>query len=101
MKIEDEITGLTERWHELVGGDKDSDSHWYVEARWSYGLPQVYVVVHEGYVFERVEEEYDSYEEALEGLKGYLERAISEENAERKDSDDSGDDREGDDSEDL
>ena len=87
MKIEDEITSLSERWHELVGGDKDNDSHWYVEARWSYGLPQVYVVVHEGYVFERVEEEYDSYEEALEGLKGYLERAISEEVAERGEDD--------------
>jgi hydrogenase maturation factor len=47
----------------------------------------VYVVVHEGYTFERIEEEYNTYAEALEGVKGYLERAISEENAERDDSD--------------
>lgn len=93
MKIEDEITALTERWYELIGGEhhKDKDCHWYVEARWSYGLPQVYVVVHEGYVFERVEEEFDTYQDALEGLKGYVERAISEEIAERGD-DDGGED---------
>jgi hydrogenase maturation factor len=52
----------------------------------------VYVVVHEGYTFERIEEEYNTYAEALEGLKGYLERAISEENAERDDSDESEED---------
>ena len=96
MKIEDEITGLTEQWHELVsaGPHKDRDCHWYVEARWSYGLPQVYVVVHDGGVFERVEEEYDTYEEALEGLKGYLDRAISEEEAEREDDEDDSDEEE-------
>ena len=97
MKIEDEITGLTEQWYELItaGGHKDRDCHWYVEARWSYGLPQVYVVVHDGGVFERVEEEFDTYEEALEGLKGYVERAISEEKAEREDdSDEDGDEEE-------
>ena len=92
MKIEDEITGLTEQWYEMIGGEhhKDRDCHWYVEARWSYGLPQAYVVVHEGNVFERVEEEYDTYAEALEGLKGYLEQAISEEKAERGDDSDGG-----------
>jgi len=96
MKIEDEITELSERWYELIGGEhhKDRDCHWYVEVRWSYGLPQVYVVRHDGYTFERIEEEFNTYAEALEGLKGYLERAISEENAEREDSDDSGDDSE-------
>ena len=101
MKIEDEITGLTEKWYELIGDEhhKDRVCHWYVETRWSYGLAQVYVDVHEGYTFERIEEEYNTYAEALEGLKGYLERAISEENAEREDSDDSGDDSE--DEEDL
>jgi hypothetical protein len=97
MKIEDEITGLSEKWYELIsaGGHKDRDCHWYLESRWSYGLPQVYVVVHDGGVFERVEEEFDTYEEALEGLKGYLERAISEEEAERgEDEDDSEGDEE-------
>jgi hypothetical protein len=97
MKIEDEITELTERWYELIGDEhhKDRDCHWYVETRWSYGLPQVYVVVHEGYTFERIEEEYNTYAEALEGLKAYLERAISEEMAERgEDEDDSEGDEE-------
>lgn len=89
MKIEDEITGLTEKWYELIGDNhKDRDCHWYVEARWSYGLTQVYVVVHDGQIFERVDEEFDTYAEALEGLKGYLERAISEEEAERGEDDD-------------
>jgi hypothetical protein len=101
MKIEDEITELSERWYELIGDEhhKDRDCHWYIETRWSYGLPQVYVVVHEGYTFERIEEEFHTYAEALEGLKGYLERAVSEEIAEREDSDDSEDDSE--DEEDL
>lgn len=95
MKIEDEITELTERWYELIGDDhKDRDCHWYVEMRWSYGLPQVYVVVHEGDTFERIEEEFDTYAEAMEGMKAYLERAISEEEAERAESDE--DDSEGD-----
>jgi hydrogenase maturation factor len=57
-------------------------------------LPQVYVVLHEGYTFERIEEEYNTYAEALEGLKAYLERAISEEEAERGEDDE--DDSEGD-----
>jgi hypothetical protein len=99
MKSEDEITGFTEQWYELItaGGHKDRDCHWYVKSRWSYGLPQVYVVVHDGGVFERVEEEFDTYEEALEGLKGYLERAISEEKAEREDDSDDDDEDDADD----
>ena len=81
MKIEDEITDLTEQLYDLVGGDhhKDCDCHWWIETMWSYGKPPVYVVNHNGYIFDYVNDEFDSYSEALESLVYTLKTAISNE----------------------
>lgn len=53
MNIDSEITQLTQKWYALVGQDhhKDRDCHFYIEKRWSYGLPPDYHVIHEGYVW--------------------------------------------------
>jgi len=79
--IINEITKLTEVWYKLIGKDhhKDRDCHWYVEAKWSYGNPPVYSVIHHGYVADRIEEVYDTYEAALHGLKETIEYWIQTE----------------------
>ena len=75
--IED-ITKLTAVWYELIGGDhhKDRDCHWYVETKWSYGNTPRYQVQHLGYILDTIERVYDTYEEALHGLKETLESSI-------------------------
>lgn len=80
-KIVEEITELTDEWYFLIGKDahKDRDCHWYVETKWSYGFPPKYIVQHWGYILGDIEEECDSYEEALKKLKEYLVYAIQQE----------------------
>jgi hypothetical protein len=74
----DDITNLTAAWYELIGGDhhKDRDCHWYVETKWSYGNTPTYKVHHFGYILDTIEQVYDTYEEALHGLKETLESSI-------------------------
>lgn len=78
----DAITELTTEWRSLVGKDhcKDRDFHFYIETKWSYGLPPKYSVLHRGYILHDFEgEEYDTYEEALDGLISLLSKAIDDE----------------------
>ena len=77
----EEITKLTEEWRSLAGKDhcKDRDFHWYIETRWSYGLPPEYTAQHYGYIRHNVEVVCSSYEDALVALKAELENAIKEE----------------------
>ena len=69
----EEITKLTEEQYFLIGkegSDKDRDCHWYIETKWSYGLPPVYNVQHHGYILHDFEDiECSSYEEALKTLR--------------------------------
>jgi len=77
-----EITKLTDEWYMLlgkIGHHKDRDAHWYVEVKWSYGKPPKYEVQHRGYVLHDIVEEFDSYENALVGLKNILTEKIKEE----------------------
>ena len=76
----EEIRELTEEWRSLTGKDhcKDRDFHWYVETKWSYGQPPKYNVQHWGYILGDIEEECDSYDEALVKLKELLTREIKE-----------------------
>jgi hypothetical protein len=76
----DEIAQLNSCWYELIANDvhKDNDCHWCIETRWSYGYSPIYTVIHSGHIFERVEEECESYEEALLLVKAYLQRANTE-----------------------
>jgi hypothetical protein len=78
----EEITKLTEEWYMLlgkIGHFKDRDNHWYIETKWSYGQSPKYAVQHWGYVLDHIVEEFDSYENALVGLKNILTEKIKEE----------------------
>ena len=78
-----EITKLTDEWYNLlekIGHHKDRDCHWYIETRWSYGYSPVYTVLHHGYILDDIQEEYNTYEEALQGMKVLLIRSIESEN---------------------
>ena len=70
----DEITKLTNEWYTLIGPDhlKDKDCHWYIETIWSYGHSPKYTIWHHGYILDKIEEECDSYDEALLKLKETL-----------------------------
>jgi|LakMenE18May11ns_1017448.scaffolds.fasta_scaffold9958894_13 hypothetical protein len=76
----EEITKLTEYWYKLIGPNhhKDRDCHWYIETKWSYGEKPKYVVQHYGYLIDRIEEECENYELALEFLKNTLTYEIEE-----------------------
>lgn len=77
-----EITKLTDEWYNLlgkIGHHKDRDCHWYVETKWSYGKSPKYTVQHWGYVLHDIVEEFDSYEDALIGLRDILIEKIKEE----------------------
>ena len=78
----EEITKLTDEWRKLTGKDhcKDRDFHWYVETKWSYGLPPKYTVQHYGYILHDFEDvECSSYDEALKTLKDVLIEKIEDE----------------------
>jgi hypothetical protein len=79
--IVEEITKLTDEWYFLIGKDhhKDKCCHWYIETKWSYGFPPKYFVQHWGYILGDIQEEFDSYEDALLGLKEILIEKIEEE----------------------
>lgn len=76
-----EITALTSEWYTLIGPThhKDRDCHWYIETKWSYGNDPKYSVQHFGYVADRIEDEYDSYDKALKGLRDTLTYWIDQE----------------------
>jgi hypothetical protein len=66
QEILNEITELTNQWYSLIGGDhhKDRDCHFYINTIWSYGKKQKYRVEHYGYIFQDIEEEFDTYKDA-------------------------------------
>ena len=65
-EILDQITELSKEWYILIGGDhhKDRDCHFYINTVWSYGQKQKYRAEHFGYIFDDIEEEFDTYSEA-------------------------------------
>lgn len=77
MKIESEITDLSEKYYSLISCDyhKDRDCHWTIKSVWSYGSPPKFIVCHDGYVWDRVEIVCDSYDSALRELKNQLKAA--------------------------
>jgi hypothetical protein len=76
-----EITALANEWYFLIGKShhKDRDCHWHVETKWSYGHPPKYIVRHDGYILDKIEEECSCYEEALTILRDTLKEKIEEE----------------------
>lgn len=82
MCLIEEITKLTKDWYTLIGPThhKNKDCHWYIQTKWSYGLPPKYFVQHNGYILHDFEDqEFETYQEALQGLKKVLEESIEEE----------------------
>lgn len=77
MTTESEITRLANVYHRTVCLDhhKDSDCHWEITQRWSYGEEPKWLVKHDGYI-RNAEKSFNSYESALAGLKDYLEGII-------------------------
>jgi hypothetical protein len=76
--IVDQITELSKEWYILIGGDhhKDRDCHFYINTVWSYGQKQKYRVEHFGYIFDDIEEEFDTYNEAAQFLLSKIKEMI-------------------------
>lgn len=77
-ELEREIETLAERWYLalLDRPYRDRDCHWLIESQWSYGSPPGHVVVHQGDIYGRIEEEYATRGEALSALRGHLVAAL-------------------------
>ena len=77
-EILDQITELSREWYILIGKDhhKDRDCHFYINTVWSYGQKQKYRVDHFGYIFEEIEEEFDTYKQAAEFLLNKIREMI-------------------------
>jgi hypothetical protein len=90
--IIEEITSLTDEWYRLIGPThhKDRCCHWYIETKWSYGHPPVYTIQHFEYILDKIEEECDSYEEALTFLRDILKERIEEEKQSQKENEEDG-----------
>jgi hypothetical protein len=78
--IIEEITELTAEWYKIIGPDhhKDRDCHWYIETKWSYGQPPIYIIQHYGYIIDEVSETWNTYELALVRLKEILTTEVKE-----------------------
>lgn len=77
-ELQDKITELTGEWRKLVVQDhcKDRDFHFYINTVWSYGQRQKYRVEHFGYIFDDIEEEFDTYKAAAEFLLNKIRKMI-------------------------
>ncbi len=73
-EILNKITELSREWYIQIGSDhhKDRDCHFYINTVWSYGQKQKYRVEHFGYIFDDIEEEFDTYKEAAQFLLNKL-----------------------------
>jgi hypothetical protein len=90
--IIEEITELTEEWYKLIGPNhhKDRDCHWYIETKWSYGQPPIYIMQHYGYIISELKETWKTYELALERLKEILTEEIKQYKIYKYDNEESG-----------
>jgi hypothetical protein len=72
------ITALGARWMDLIGADhhKDRDCHFGIEKVWSYGMPPVYRVWHDGYVAEIIDREFSTSHAAHRFLADEMEKMI-------------------------
>lgn len=75
------ITQLTDEWYQLIGKDhhKDRDCHFYINTVWSYGQDPVYRVEHYGYLVDEIEQQFSSYDEAVNYLEKKLKEIIKQE----------------------
>jgi hypothetical protein len=70
----EKIIELTKKWYEIVSTDhhKDRDCHFYVNTVYSYGNNPVFRIEHYGYIAEDYTEDFETYEEAENGLIEFL-----------------------------
>jgi hypothetical protein len=79
---DEQIIRLVSLWYEVIGPlhHKDRDCHFHVERTWSYGATGQYAPKwsfrHHGYLKESPENQYDTMQEAMDGLREYLTEAI-------------------------
>lgn len=80
QKIE-EITRLSGIWYKHISFDyyKDWDCHWEIKLKWSYGHTPYWSIVHDGDYFKKVNQEFSTYEEAIDGLLEIINEAIIKE----------------------
>lgn len=72
------ITQLAADYQRLIGSQhhKDSDCHWSIECRWSYGNAPRYIVRHSGYLHGPIEVICDSLAGAEAILMDELGKAV-------------------------
>ena len=85
---EKEVADLCLKYHMVIGNDhhKDSDCHFFISKRWSYGHLKGYEIKHSGYLMDTQPEqfeEYATYEAARNALIAMLNRAIASETERR------------------
>jgi hypothetical protein len=80
LSLIEQITALSTEWGGLICGDhKDSDCHWSIETRWSYGDAPKYTIHHYGNIWPyEINAKYNTYPEAVMGLKLVLEDAVQD-----------------------
>jgi hypothetical protein len=78
--LDETITDLACEYQAMIGGDhhKDRDCHWSITRRWSYGEDGGWILEHYGYLYEKLEMFFESYEEAQEALIDHLMAAINQ-----------------------
>jgi hypothetical protein len=78
-----ELSALIATHYEAVGGDvhKDCDCHWFISERWSYGRRLGWVVEHDGYCYDALEDGEDGVffnrQEAVNVMADHLRQAIA------------------------
>jgi hypothetical protein len=78
---EDCLHRLLQLWYKIIGPQhhKDRDCHFFIERHFSTYKNPVWTVRHNGYILKDYEEEFATYNLALQGLLTFLVSKIAEE----------------------
>jgi len=76
-----EIIKLTDLWYRIVSLDhhKDRDCHFYINTVYSYGNKPKFRIGHFGYVGKEFEADFETYEQAEEGMIREINELLAEE----------------------
>jgi hypothetical protein len=80
QSLDEQISELAAEYHAMITSDhhKDHDCHWSITREWSYGEDDKWNVLHNGYLYNKVDSFYETYEEAQEALIEELSQAIEQ-----------------------
>lgn len=79
--LEQDIVDLTKEWYKLIGLEgiyKDSDCHFCITVKFSYGQNPTFSIHHTGYIAGDYGGSFATYDEALLGLETLLKTLIEE-----------------------